>query len=252
LLQKCQEYFHDGKKHSFRRPVRRSKIRKWLLKNQWLIIGVSFLIVFFLGFIGYKNYYAGPQYDFSVTSLLYISLQLFVLESSPGTVRMRHDSGLATLLNWNVGQFEHLKAFGLYDQTCRPEAILNGTLELLARAIHGRYLDQSKKLNKTDAESPSLLSWEELPDHLKESNRMQADHISMQLNRVQCEIIPQMDWDSSPFEFSEDEIENWQSWNISAGWMNGSARDGNSPKARRISVKRERPIWCPGKSCRKK
>jgi hypothetical protein len=144
----------------------------------------------------------------------------------PITVRMRHDSGLATLLNWNVGQFEHLKAFGLYDQTCRPEAILNGTLELLARAIHDRYLAQSKKLNKTDAENPSLLSWEELPDHLKESNRMKADHISMQLNRVQCEIIPQMDWDSSPFEFSEDEIEKlailehirWQDERIRQGW----------------------------------
>ena len=36
---------------------------------------------------------------------------------------------------------------------------------------------------------------------------MQADHISLQLSRIQCEIIPQMDWDSSPFEFSADEIE---------------------------------------------
>jgi hypothetical protein len=125
----------------------------------------------------------------------------------PIYVRMRHESGLATLLNWNAGQFENLKAFGLYDQTCRPEAILNGTLELLARAIHDRYLDQSKQLTQMDAENPSRVKWEDLPDQLKESNRKQADHISLQLRRVQCEIVPQTDWDSKPFEFSSAEIE---------------------------------------------
>ena len=144
----------------------------------------------------------------------------------PITVRMRHDAGLATLLNWNAGQFEHLKAFGLYDQTCRPEVILNGTLELLAKAIHERYLIQSEGLIQAEGGNPSRVKWEALPDHLKESNRKQADHISLQLRRVQCEIIPQTDWSSKRFVFSPEEVEElavqeharWLGERIRQGW----------------------------------
>jgi hypothetical protein len=147
----------------------------------------------------------------------------------PIVVRMRHDAGLATLLGGLDGDaegFEKLYAFGLLDRTCTPELVLGGTHELLARAIHDRYLRTQREAGVTPEENPSLVPWERLPEGLQESCRRQADHIGVKLNAVGCTIVPLTDWNAELFRFEPHEIEvmarmeqeRWMQERMREGW----------------------------------
>ncbi|MFQ5864543.1 MAG: NAD-binding protein [bacterium] len=147
----------------------------------------------------------------------------------PIVVRMTHDAGLATLLRGEEvagGTFDRLHAFGLLDKTYKPELLLAGTHEILARAIHEDYVYKQRKEGQTPQTNPSMVPWEELPEQLKESNRRQADHIGIKLQAIGCGIAPLTDWDAELFEFTEEEIElmaemeheRWMSERLQAGW----------------------------------
>lgn len=67
----------------------------------------------------------------------------------PIVVRMTQDAGLATLLhginesNSKEGsRFGSLHAVGLLEQSCQPDLVLGGTNEILARALHEKYLNE--------------------------------------------------------------------------------------------------------------
>jgi len=65
------------------------KLRYWLREHQWPLIGLSWLVVLCLGFVGYSKHLAAAEEPMSVWDLLYRALQLFVLEGgqpSPETV----------------------------------------------------------------------------------------------------------------------------------------------------------------------
>jgi hypothetical protein len=154
-------------------------------------------------------------------------------------VRMAQEAGLAVLLedtDTATASFRHLRAFGLLDRTCHPDQILRGTHEILARAIHDDYLRQQTAAGKTPAQNPSMVPWDALPDHLKESNRQQADDIGAKLQAVHCSAAPMLDWDESLFEFTADEIERlavmehdrWMAAKLEAGWRHGPTKDDNA------------------------
>ena len=128
----------------------------------------------------------------------------------PIVVRMRHDAGLATLLSGLHGDdrgFDGLYAFGLLDRTCTPELVLGGTHEILALAIHDRYLQTQREAGVTVEQDPSLVPWEGLPEGLQESYRRKADHIGTKLKAVGCTVVHLTDWDAELFQFEADEIE---------------------------------------------
>ena len=52
-----------------------------------------------------------------------------------------------------------------------------------------------------------MVPWENLPESLKESNRNQAEHISVKLQRLGYDFALTKDWDPPPLEFSPDEVE---------------------------------------------
>ncbi len=128
----------------------------------------------------------------------------------PIVIQMAEDAGLATLLRGeavNQRMFEDLNAFGLLDQTCTLQLLVNSMNETLAVAYHEQYCREQAKCGKTPESNPSMVPWEKLPDPLRESNRRQADHIGMKLKEVGCAVAPLTDWDADLFAFSPEEVE---------------------------------------------
>lgn len=154
----------------------------------------------------------------------------------PVVVRMNHNAGLATLLGEEVsGSFSNVYAFGILDRTCTPDLLFGGTHEILARAIHEEYVRDQIKSGKTPEMNPSMVSWDNLPEHLKESNRHQADHIGIKLKAIQCDIDPLTEIDSELFQFTPEELEKlsemeherWNNERLQDGWVYGEKKDVN-------------------------
>ena len=109
----------------------------------------------------------------------------------PIIVRMEHESGLAALLsgtNDERGEHSNLHAFGFFDHTCTPDLILGCTYEILARTAHEHYYRGQIARGITRDQNPNVVPWEELSDEIKESNRRQAEHISVKLEAVGCAV----------------------------------------------------------------
>jgi hypothetical protein len=152
---------------------------------------------------------------------------------------MALDAGLAVLLreaDAGPGSFQHLRAFGLLDRTCHPDQVLRGTHEILARAIHEDYLRQQTAAGDTPEKNSSLVPWDALPEHLKESNRQQADSYGAKLRAVQCSAAPHVDWNEPLFEFTPKEVEflarlehdRWLADRLRDGWRYGPVKDGST------------------------
>jgi hypothetical protein len=135
------------------------------------------------------------------------------IDPMPIVMRMAEASGLARLVDPDGDgrqepAFANLHAFGLVDNTCTPEVILDGTHEVLARGLHKAYLKQQEALGKTSAANKSLVDWDRLTEALRESNRAQADSILNQLRSLGFRLIPLADMDAGFFRFPEAEIEH--------------------------------------------
>jgi len=144
----------------------------------------------------------------------------------PVIVRMNSEAGLAELVQEGTHGTGRLYGFGLLDRVLKPGLLLIGTHETLARAIHDEYLiDQFTKGETTD-NNLSLVAWEELPETLKDSNRRQAAYLGVKLKSIGCYIVPMVDWNANPIEFTYEEIEemakmehdDWMEERIKDGW----------------------------------
>jgi hypothetical protein len=151
----------------------------------------------------------------------------------PIIVCLAEDAGLAKLLQENDGGFDNLRVFGLLSRACNPDLLPGETHEILARLFHEDYVRQRQASGKSSETYPARLPWEELPDELKESNRLQADHISVKLAAVGCIIESLSDWNARSFQFEPDEIEimarmeheRWMANQLLAGASYGPVRD---------------------------
>ena len=162
-------------------------------------------------------------------------------------VRMAQDAGLAVLLEGvdsGSGSFKHLRAFGLLDRTCHPDQVMRGTHEILARAIHENYCRQQATKGDTPDINASLVPWDALSDHLKESNRQQADDIGVKLQAVHCSAAPLLDWDESLFEFTLDEIERLARMEHDR-WMTAKRQDGWRYGPNKINEAKTHPCLVP-------
>jgi hypothetical protein len=111
------------------------------------------------------------------------------------------------------------------------DVLLGAAREILARAIHEKYLEDQK--DNKPASDPSMQPWDRLSENLKESNRRQADHIPEKLRGVRCGFSPVVGRDPILFKFTRQEIEimaemeheRWNSERQLDGWVYGKKRD---------------------------
>ena len=142
---------------------------------------------------------------------------------------MSRQAGLASLIREESQalDLENIHSFGLLDMTCNLNALLGGSHEVIARAIHEDYVNSQKLLRETSLSNPSIVSWEELPETLKESNRHQAAHIEVKMKAIGCGIKPLHDWKAASFTFEAEEIEQlaelehqrWMEERRQNGWV---------------------------------
>jgi len=153
----------------------------------------------------------------------------------PIVVRMTQDAGLAKLLHEVSGssnRFENIHAFGVLNQLCKPDLLFSDTYELIARVIHEDYVRHQKEKGESSQTNPSMVSWDELPENLKESNRQQARHIGAKLKAVNCDIEQLTDWEAELFEFTQEEVEllaekeheRWVKERLDDGWKPGPVK----------------------------
>ncbi len=144
-------------------------------------------------------------------------------------VALRERGGLGDLLDTApapVGS-PSLVAFGLLEEACRPDVLLAGMTELLARAMHGAYIDEAAPALASD--DPARQPWTNLPQVLRESNRDQAAHIVFKLTAVGRSVVPLTDWASARQPFSSAEVETmarleherWVAERRRNGWLPG-------------------------------
>lgn len=159
----------------------------------------------------------------------------------PIVMRMVESGGLAQLVGnteTDNDDFNNVRIFDLLDQTCTAELLQRGTHEVLARNLHGVYLEISRQ---AAVEDDALVAWDELSEYLKEKNRQQADRIPLMLAAAGYRIAPLRDWDAEEFTFpnnesGEDEVlimaemehEYWCREKIEEGWRYGPQKDQNT------------------------
>jgi len=126
----------------------------------------------------------------------------------------------------------NVSGFGLLDQVCRPEVLLNGDRERIAQGMHGEYLRAQRKMGHPP-EDPSMQPWQHLPESLRESNRDQAADIGRKLDRIGADLVLTSNWGTPEFSFTDDELdelsraehERWMRKLVADGWRCGPEKD---------------------------
>ena len=160
----------------------------------------------------------------------------------PIVLRMVESGGLSLLMNdkdIEMDSFSNLRIFDLLDKTCSVDLLQKGTHEILARSLHGVYLENLKKAGDQTGSDPSTLPWELLPEDIKENNRQLADRIPGLLAEVGYRIGPLTNWDAEEFRFQEGgstrkdqvtwmarkEHEDWCQRKEKEGWKLGNEKN---------------------------
>ncbi len=157
----------------------------------------------------------------------------------PIIVRMSREGGLATLLG-QAGDdddvYREIYPFVLLERVCTTDLVAGGTHEVLAQATHGEYVRHQKSLGQTVETNQLMVSWEALPESVRESNRRQVDHIGQKLAAVGHGIAPLTDWDAASYSFSPSQVEQmarmeherWRQDLVDEGWrFSPGARDAS-------------------------
>ena len=156
-----------------------------------------------------------------------------VVPHIPVVVLTRQHAGLASLVRGIGPGASPIALFDVLDRSCRPEILLKGTIELLARAIHRAYVRLQEAAGRTAEDTPALREWEDLPESIKEANRAQAADVGRKLDAVRCRLKPWTDWAGESLTFSPEEIERmaemeherWCREREADGWTYGPTRD---------------------------
>lgn len=101
--------------------------------------------------------------------------------------------------------------------------------EVIAQAIHAEYVRNREAKGETKETNSTMVDWEQLPEHIKQSNRAQALHIEDKLKAIGCSIAQLGDGETRQFEFRPEEIERlarmeherWVEERLASGWTVG-------------------------------
>lgn len=168
--------------------------------------------------------------DDSLSLSAALSLYQHIREiEQPLFVRMSQGAGLAQLLSGAERRddaYDRLRVFELMENTCTLELLLNGTNEVIARAIYAVYRKGEEQRGRV------LDPWERLSDSEKEPNRKAAIRMTATLDEMQYDVINLTDFDADSYTFSPEEIEQmarkehegWMQEKLAEGWQWGEVR----------------------------
>lgn len=123
--------------------------------------------------------------------------------------------------------------FGVLSTSMSPDALLDGPIELLARASHESHRRAHLSHGETAATNSSLVEWIKLGEPLQESNRHFADGIAKHLKDLGYVAVPAplIDPEGPLFEFNKDEVDLLAPLEH-ARWDQDLRRDGWRPGPR--------------------
>jgi voltage-gated potassium channel Kch len=144
-----------------------------------------------------------------------------ILRRLPGTpllVRLEKATALAAVLRRDAPT---LHCMSLDQAVLTPEVLLDSTVERIARALHDAY-----RRTATEGD-PAAVSWDQLPEQLRSSNRAQAADVAEKIRLTGCTLVP--DDGEPPAAFRVDEVEilgraeheRWMRERLAAGWSLG-------------------------------
>ena len=110
------------------------------------------------------------------------------------------------------------------------ERVLLALRERIAQEIHDIY---RHRYTLTQSQEPSLAEWDTLVEHLKQSNRAQADYIARKLNAAGYTVRKGRNATVTPRQFTPDEVEimaelehgRWNVERLLDGWKWGPVKD---------------------------
>ena len=112
-------------------------------------------------------------------------------------------------------------------------------IDAIARAQHANYVKEQTGRGETADDNPSLVSWEELPESLRQSNRRYAEGVRSKLDAIGATAVPGDE--GGPFEFTEDELEILARMEHDR-WAGDLARDGWVPGPEKDPRHKEHPL----------
>jgi hypothetical protein len=124
-----------------------------------------------------------------------------------------------------------LDLVSVYDAAAQQILLDEEPLGAFARRIHQSYVDDALRRGEELGSRPLLVSWEELPEDAKESNRQQATAFVRTLAAIRCSVAPRSRL-ADPFFFRPGEVEelarqeheHWQADRKERGWRYGQVR----------------------------
>lgn len=155
-------------------------------------------------------------------------------------------TGLLAALQEGPAAIGGLTTFGIADNVLRPDLLLRGTNETLARAKHEQYVRAERARGVAPEQNPSIAPWSELPESLKESNRAFADRAARTLEAIGWGLVPDplADPASVTLTLPPDRLEararvehdEWCEALVRDGWRRGPVKDAE---------RREHPLLVP-------
>ncbi|MFT7245602.1 MAG: hypothetical protein ACI82A_002972 [Candidatus Azotimanducaceae bacterium] len=153
--------------------------------------------------------------------------------NAPINVRIQRSVGLAKLLEADENNPEvpdGIFPFGMLDEVLYHENILADRMDALAQAMHEEYLNRRNQVGVDERLYASLQTWNELPEPLRKSSRLQADHLDAKLRAIRCRYSDTPL--TTPFAFTRAEAETtarmeharWTTNKIYEGWKSGTER----------------------------
>jgi hypothetical protein len=125
----------------------------------------------------------------------------------PIVVRTTREGGLSTLFQGTEEARQTLgalHAFGLLEKTCKPELVLGGTHEILAKAMYEEHADRGCLGHSGPAAAVSG-SWQSLSDGHQDMYRRRADRVGEMIRAVGCNLETLGQWDAEVFAFTAEE-----------------------------------------------
>ncbi|HKP90063.1 MAG TPA: RyR domain-containing protein [Thermoleophilaceae bacterium] len=152
-------------------------------------------------------------------------------------------AGVSSSVRDGAGILEDVDAFGVMTASLKPDLLLRGTTELLARAKHDEYRAQQLAA-EAEPGPAALVPWDELSEDLKTANRQFADGIGEKLDAVDCGLVAAPLTTGGGFSFTDAELEKLARLEHDR-WVRDKERDGFRYGPERDDARRIHPLLVP-------